>query len=451
MMASIPNMRSTRLPVPPGKAPPAGDQPSGEFAARLPATPGQPGVPGAGPKPRPHVAQPPAVKNGPKLPDILGAGPKPPRPEPQVVPTDSEVKNDGDPIKAGEDEAGVATTRGDAPQGERVPPVGLPLVPAITVPPTPPPTGSAGPADVEPVVTGLAPAPIAGQPGRRACGTEGDGGKPGLPLPAIPDGVEPETKPAIEPAVKDALLRKLALTRQMPEARDAAHSEGGQAETVAPNARAANPESSKVAAPADRAPVGTAPPVPPATAQAAAPLPAAELPQPTLAPAIQAGPVRADAAGTTDATRSTDLAVERQLDLARDSEWLDRLARDIARAGASDTPLRFRLHPQTLGHLHVELQQGDHGTAVRLTVETEAARQLLADAQPRLAAEARAQGVRIAETHVDLSGSGRHAPGEQRRQDDAHQTPQLRTARSAGEDAVASARPTRRAGLDRYA
>jgi hypothetical protein len=88
---------------------------------------------------------------------------------------------------------------------------------------------------------------------------------------------------------------------------------------------------------------------------------------------------------------------------------------------------------------------------VRLTVETEAARQILADAQSRLTAEARAQGVRIAETHVDLSGSGRHAPGDQRRQDEARQTPFVRTARGAGEDVVASARSTSRARLDRYA
>jgi hypothetical protein len=38
-------------------------------------------------------------------------------------------------------------------------------------------------------------------------------------------------------------------------------------------------------------------------------------------------------------------------------------------------------------------------------VATEAAQAALADAQPRLAAEARAQGVKIAETQVDLAGN----------------------------------------------
>ena len=122
-------------------------------------------------------------------------------------------------------------------------------------------------------------------------------------------------------------------------------------------------------------------------------------------------------------------SIERQLDLASDDQWLDRLARDIARAGASDEPLRFRLHPQTLGHLQVELTQSDRGATVRLTVETEAARNILADAQPRLAAEARAQGVRLADTEVDL----RHRPSQQgdpRRQAEAQPQDVVRVVRA---------------------
>lgn len=420
MMASIPNMRSTPLPVPAAKAAPASDGPAGEFAARLPGTPGQPDVPGAGPKPRPQVAQPPAIPADPALPDTAEA------------------------IKPGEDE-GMLETKADAPQGERVPPVLLPFVHTAATPQVAPAGTAEETPPAEPATPGLA--PVAGQPGRRTCGTDGESGKPGAAQPPMPEAADAETK-AVDAAVKELLLHKLAAAKQPAEARGTAPSEAGQAEAVALQTQPANPASSKAAAPIERTPAGIAMP---ATAQAAAPPPAAELPQPALAPSVQATPVRAEAAGTADATRTTDLAVERQLDLARDSEWLDRLARDIARAGASDTPLRFKLHPQTLGHLMVELQQGDRGTAVRLTVETEAARQLLTDAQPRLAAEARAQGVRIAETHVDLSSFGRHAPGEQRRQDDARQTPQLRTARGPDTEAVASARSPRHAGLDRYA
>lgn len=143
-------------------------------------------------------------------------------------------------------------------------------------------------------------------------------------------------------------------------------------------------------------------------------------------------------------------AIQHELDLAHESEWLDRLARDIASTGANDGAMRFKLHPQTLGHLKVELTQGDHGTSVRLTVETEAARALLADAQPKLIVEARAQGVRIAQTDIDLSGSGQQAAGDPRRQDDARHNVLIRTARgSGGETAVAV--ETGRTRADRYA
>jgi flagellar hook-length control protein FliK len=92
----------------------------------------------------------------------------------------------------------------------------------------------------------------------------------------------------------------------------------------------------------------------------------------------------------------SELLVEHQLDLAHEGEWLDQLARDIAQtAGGDKTPLRFRLNPETLGSLRVEITQDRNGTAVRLTADSEAARAIIADAQPRLIAEARAQGIRI--------------------------------------------------------
>jgi flagellar hook-length control protein FliK len=98
--------------------------------------------------------------------------------------------------------------------------------------------------------------------------------------------------------------------------------------------------------------------------------------------------------------------INHHLDLAKDSEWLDTLARDITRAAQSDAKLRFDLNPEHLGSLKVELLNGTNGTSVKMTTETEAARAILADAQPRLVAEARAQGLRISEAHVNLGGQG---------------------------------------------
>ena len=120
--------------------------------------------------------------------------------------------------------------------------------------------------------------------------------------------------------------------------------------------------------------------------------------------------------------------VEQHLDLAHEGEWLDRLARDIARSSGTEGSLRFRLNPEHLGSLHVELNQGSAGASLRLTAETEAARAIIADAQPRLVAEARAQGVRLAETHVDLGANSHSAAGEQRRQGEERPQPWARTA-----------------------
>ena len=118
------------------------------------------------------------------------------------------------------------------------------------------------------------------------------------------------------------------------------------------------------------------------------------------------------ASGRVDATQANpplapaEEMISHHLDLAHDTQWLDSLARDIARAAHSDSPLRFQLNPEHLGSLKVELLNGSNGTSVKLTTESEAARAILADAQPRLVAEARAQGLRISEAQVHLGGQG---------------------------------------------
>jgi hypothetical protein len=55
-----------------------------------------------------------------------------------------------------------------------------------------------------------------------------------------------------------------------------------------------------------------------------------------------------------------------------------------------------------------------------MSADTDQARQIIADAQPRLIAEVRAQGLRVAESHVDLnnqqSGGGTGSTGAQAQQ-----------------------------------
>lgn len=97
-----------------------------------------------------------------------------------------------------------------------------------------------------------------------------------------------------------------------------------------------------------------------------------------------------------------DAVVEQSLTIARDGAWLDTLARDIASSAGNGGDLRFKLEPQNLGSLTVAISQSDDGASIRMTADKETTRNLLLDAQPKLIAEARAQGLKVSDTHVDL-------------------------------------------------
>ncbi len=82
-----------------------------------------------------------------------------------------------------------------------------------------------------------------------------------------------------------------------------------------------------------------------------------------------------------------------------DGLWVDRLAQEIG-AMTGGGAARFSLAPEHLGRISVEVSQHEGGTSVRIQAEEEAARALLLTAQERLAVEARAQGVRIADVSI---------------------------------------------------
>lgn len=143
-----------------------------------------------------------------------------------------------------------------------------------------------------------------------------------------------------------------------------------------------------------------------ATPSATAPTAPTAVPLDTISTSVRPSQSDGIAAGAVNATGSLnqpDVAVERHLDLARDSQWLDRLARDISQAANQEGHLKFHLNPERLGALTVEIANSAAGTAIKLSTETDAARTIIADAQPRLIAEVRAQGLRVAETHVEIN------------------------------------------------
>lgn len=171
------------------------------------------------------------------------------------------------------------------------------------------------------------------------------------------------------------------------------------------------------------------------TPDPAIPVAAAAPPAPPPFDGGTAPMVVADVSPTQAAMPSVaDAAIATRLTVARDGQWLDQLARDIARTATRDGELRFQLNPEHLGSLAVEMRQTADGTALRLSADTEAARQIIADAQPKLVAEAKAHGVRIAEAHVDLGGGRADAQGRQPQQHQPQPAPSTHIRREPAEN-----------------
>jgi flagellar hook-length control protein FliK len=96
----------------------------------------------------------------------------------------------------------------------------------------------------------------------------------------------------------------------------------------------------------------------------------------------------------------------RLLDIAGDDRWIADLAASIVRARSDDGAVQFRLRPEALGAMRVEIEPVGDGASVRLIVETSAAAAMLADGQARLAADARASGMKSFSSAVLLGDTG---------------------------------------------
>jgi Flagellar hook-length control protein FliK len=91
------------------------------------------------------------------------------------------------------------------------------------------------------------------------------------------------------------------------------------------------------------------------------------------------------------------------LDLARDSLWLDQLAREIVAVASSEGRLKFSLSPATLGNLDVAISTQSDGVTIQLQPSTETAARIIAAEQPKLTEELRQSGIRLINNDL-LSG-----------------------------------------------
>lgn len=139
--------------------------------------------------------------------------------------------------------------------------------------------------------------------------------------------------------------------------------------------------------------------------------------RPGEAAILLSGQARTEQLGTVQAMSAASQA---PLDLTRDDwtgQMIDRIAALRDSAEAADT--RIKLAPENLGALEVSIRRDGDRIHVHFTAENAAARQLIAEAAPRLAELADARGVKLGQTSVEAGNGG----GQQAPQRDAERQP----------------------------
>jgi len=101
------------------------------------------------------------------------------------------------------------------------------------------------------------------------------------------------------------------------------------------------------------------------------------------------------------------------LDMRR-QEWMGQMVEQLEamRDAGPARETRLSLAPEALGKVDVSIRQDGDRIHVHFATETQAARQLLTDAQPRLSELAEARGVKLGQTSVDAGGAGQGSPRE---------------------------------------
>jgi flagellar hook-length control protein FliK len=140
-----------------------------------------------------------------------------------------------------------------------------------------------------------------------------------------------------------------------------------------------------------------------ATPDAAAPLPAFDLPTPSPTPAASTA-TPTSPTSTTSIAPTVDLSASigaQVVDMGVSGQWIDGLARDIAGLSANGAQGRFQIDAQQLGPVQVDIRQGADGASVSLTVATQQAEEALRQDSDRLKTDAAFSAVRIADVRIE--------------------------------------------------
>ena len=289
------------------------------------------------------------------------------------------------------------------------------------------------------------------------------------PAPGAVTDPAPVMRPIDGTAPKGAI--PVAADVSQPEVHDLAPKPAAPPQPKAADAKVAAPEAQVAAAEALAAPVAAKARSAGATAPASietrsetagtAPVAATATETRTAVQPVHAAPalVQPLAAPAGVPVQNVAAALSQQvLDMSGGDAWIDQIARDISQTAGKDGTMRFRLAPETLGDLKVEITHSERGAHVRLNVSSEAAQQALAAAEHRLTAEARAQGVRIADTEINFTGgqsrdasAQAHAREQGQQQAQANHQPRTPRGTSANSFTSSAAAPEGRGRTDRYA
>ncbi|AQR74564.1 hypothetical protein BXU08_13720 [Sphingomonas sp. LM7] len=236
------------------------------------------------------------------------------------------------------------------------------------------------------------------------------GGAPSKPVSALLQPIVQQARPA-----EGSIQRTGTTTRRIDATAASVRASSGLAQVAAPTA-----------------PVHTAPPV------FQAPL-ATEPSGPSLAATVFATALdmprgqrrtttAADLAGVTvapsapEALRAHVVAASANveqgaLDMRR-QEWMGQMVEHIEamRDASPVRETRISLAPEALGKVDVSIRQEGEHVHVHFTTETQAARQLIADAQPRLSELAEARGLKLGQTSFESGTAGQGANRDSREQ-----------------------------------
>jgi flagellar hook-length control protein FliK len=123
---------------------------------------------------------------------------------------------------------------------------------------------------------------------------------------------------------------------------------------------------------------------------------------------LSAVTAQATGAQTATAVTATGQGQDAMLD-TRDQQWTAKMIDKIAalQDGGPVRETKLSLMPEGLGKVDIAIRQDDSGSLhVQFNTDTQSARQLIADAQPKLAEIAQERGIRLGSTSVESNATG---------------------------------------------